>query len=490
MPDPRDDPELLRALAALTGPELACVTGNVLKVFDAILQAAAPLEGSETGRAVFDDLLRWGVLRPEDRGRRVCYLRHMELARRAGLSKNTVTRCTGLLVRLGLVEKRVARLGSDLPSNFFLLPAGRTAATTKGSIAMEFVVALYEKTIGPASAMIREELAPLVEQYTAEEWAAAFRQAAWSNVLRLTYVVKVLEGRAATTRGTRGLDLCHGCYRRILRQEEAQRQAARQDRPFEAGASGPPYEWPRCELCGDDVDDHGLGYYTVDNKRRRFCSVECRQLRNSRVSAPQHAVTMRQRVRSGLWTSPLEYTTHDERTEYAARGGEARAVQVRAEIEQGTWMPSYSKHAGNPVLFSAKQKLSAGGHVSDLTDAERDAYRLYMRELRARDRERVRLHNREYYRRCMSDPDKRATAQARYGRQRQKRDARPPNLALIRAREAAGLTCATLAATLGVHRQAVRQWELHSAVPRDPDLRRRVADLLGTWPWPEVAPDR
>ena len=197
MPGLRDDPELVRALATLTGPELACVTGSVLKVFCAILQAAVPLDGSEAASATFADLVRREVLRPEDRGRRVCYLLHMELARRAGLSKNTVSRCTGLLVRLGLVEKRFARAGGGLPSNLFLLPGGRTAATTKAAIAMEFVVALYEKTIGPASEMIREELAPLVEQYTAEQWVAAFRQAAWSNVLRLTYVVKVLEGRAA-----------------------------------------------------------------------------------------------------------------------------------------------------------------------------------------------------------------------------------------------------------------------------------------------------
>ena len=197
MPDLLHDPELARALAALTGPELAWVNGSVLKVLYAILHAAVPLDGSQAACATFDDLVRREVLRPQDRGRRLCYIRHVELAHRAGLSKNTVSRCTRLLVRLGLIEKRFAQGGGGLPSNLFLLPDGRTAATTKGEIAMEFVVALYEKTIGPASEMIREELAPLVEQYTAEEWAAAFRQAAWSNVLRLTYVVKVLEGRAA-----------------------------------------------------------------------------------------------------------------------------------------------------------------------------------------------------------------------------------------------------------------------------------------------------
>ena len=182
------------------GPVLdpAGVTRSALKVLYTLLESSAPGgTGSEADRATFDDLVRRGALQPADRGRLLCSLPHLELARGAGLSKNTISRCTKQLARLGLVEKRLVRIRGGLPSNLFLLPEGRTTATAKGATPMETVLTLYEKTIGPATEMIREELAPLVDRYSAEEWDAAFRQAAWSNVLRLSYVVKVLEGRAA-----------------------------------------------------------------------------------------------------------------------------------------------------------------------------------------------------------------------------------------------------------------------------------------------------
>ena len=85
--------------------------------------------------------------------------------------------------------------------------------------------------------------------------------------------VRTLAVRATSRRG---LDLCQTCYRRILRQEQAQRQEKQHAYPYDDPSPGPPYEWPRCELCGDDLDSHGLGYYTVNRTRRRFCSVECR----------------------------------------------------------------------------------------------------------------------------------------------------------------------------------------------------------------------
>jgi hypothetical protein len=52
----------------------------------------------------------------------------------------------------------------------------------------------------------------------------------------------------------------------------------------------------------------------------------------------------------------------------------------------------------------------------------------------------------------------------------------------------ASLPRALLAALLGVRRHSVRLCEQHSTVPRDPDLRRRVADLLGAWPWLDQPP--
>jgi len=63
---------------------------------------------------------------------------------------------------------------------------------------------------------------------------------------------------------------------------------------------------------------------------------------------------------------------------------------------------------------------------------------------------------------------------------------RPPNLVFREARERAGLSQAEMARRLGVALNTVWNWEAHSAQARDAETRRRVADLLGCWPW-EVA---
>ena len=82
---------------------------------------------------------------------------------------------------------------------------------------------------------------------------------------------------SATQRVRYGLDLCFTCYRRIRSQHATPprpadlRSTASLAVAAAQQAAGPPYCWPLCEFCGQDVDQHGLGTYTTKGKPRRFC---------------------------------------------------------------------------------------------------------------------------------------------------------------------------------------------------------------------------
>ena len=200
MPDYSTPDDILpgRFLELLPSLLDAGATANALKVLRAIFHAAAVLEEGHEGPCAFCDRERCMVgLRAEDRGLILCCLPNREVVRLTGLCRKTVMRCRWELTCLGTLEGPAFIVRRSIPCSLYRLKDCRTTATPKGETPMDTVLTLYEKTIGPATEMIREELAPLVDRYSAEEWDAAFRQAAWSNVLRLSYVVKVLEGRAA-----------------------------------------------------------------------------------------------------------------------------------------------------------------------------------------------------------------------------------------------------------------------------------------------------
>jgi len=42
-------------------------------------------------------------------------------------------------------------------------------------------------------------------------------------------------------------------------------------------------------------------------------------------------------MRQGLSTNPLDFTTHEERSQYGSLRADVRAAQIQAEIQQGTW---------------------------------------------------------------------------------------------------------------------------------------------------------
>ena len=103
---------------------LARLSGNAYKTLSVLSLAAIPLgTGSRQSQAFFRDLVAAGVVSPRDRGRLFACLRHHEIARRAGLSKNTLSRCTAELQAEGMVEKRrVHQAGGTAYNLFFLLP--------------------------------------------------------------------------------------------------------------------------------------------------------------------------------------------------------------------------------------------------------------------------------------------------------------------------------------------------------------------------------
>lgn len=300
--------------------------------------------------------------------------------------------------------------------------------------------------------------------------------------------------------GKYGLDLCDMCYSRMRqRQQAALKPAPPELAPGEL-PPGPPFTWPRCEWCGDDVDAHGLGYYTRRGTPRLCCSVECTTRRNQRIGLPIVAAILRQRVREGTWIHPMAGLTPEQVRAINLRAAAAAAEVVHARMEDGTWHPPPRdgprpnaryprKHAGNPDFYRACQKRKLGARLAELTPAEREASRAYQRAVLARTREARNDRQREARRAQLSDPVERAALRGSEARARARLSLCPRNTVLIAARTAAGLTRRDLAAALGVSKKAVDAWERHSAVPRDPDLRHRVADLLGTWPWPEKEPD-
>ena len=256
---------------------------------------------------------------------------------------------------------------------------------------------------------------------------------------------------ATSRRGKYGLDICRQCYYRMRRSQASQATPA--EIATALRASGPPYEWPLCERCGEPVTRHGLGYYTSKGKQRRFCSRGCRNTANSRSGAPIRSDKAKQRVRAGEWQNPAGRQTPEQHRAISQLGGAARAEQHRAAIEDGNFIkpseyPGASDklsrprvHSDNPLLHRALEKLRDGS-MNDLTEAEAEAYRAYRRE------------------------------QARKLRQQ------PTNEKFRRARLAAGLSQAEIARRLGVSANTVWRWEKHGARPRSSEMREKIKEIL------------
>lgn len=126
--------------------------------------------------------------------------------------------------------------------------------------------------------------------------------------------------------GRWGLNLCTACYNHLLSRKLAARPAPAELLESARAAGAPPFEWPLCEYCGEDVNQLDLGYYTLARTQRRFCSVRCHNIHNGLVSADVAAAKLRERVREGLWTDPHDFTTPEERRRYGRLGASVRAA--------------------------------------------------------------------------------------------------------------------------------------------------------------------
>lgn len=138
---------------------LAKLTGNAFKVLSVLGLAASPLgTGSEQAEAFFQDLVRSGIVFPQDRGRLFCCILHHELMRRAGISKNTLSRCTAELEKRGMVEKReVSGEGTRRYNIYFILPSSHLDKynTHRQSSRATNVTAVPKRGTAPGNAIPR-----------------------------------------------------------------------------------------------------------------------------------------------------------------------------------------------------------------------------------------------------------------------------------------------------------------------------------------------
>ena len=253
-----------------------------------------------------------------------------------------------------------------------------------------------------------------------------------------------------------------------------------------------------CDLCGEPFPP-GVSWFTTKGTPRLYCSDTCKATANSRAGAPIRSRKARERVRRGEWQNPSPLLRADATPEEIetwrrkVAGGVSRARQQ--EVTEGCWHnPALSeearrklsrprKHTDDPVLHSAMEKLTAGLPMADLTTEEQEAYRAYRRRLRRARADEVRAYYRRRYRVQMATEGGRARLREKWRQQRARLEQRVPNRRLIEARQAAGLSQAALARAVGVSQTAVSKWERFGAIPRSPEVRRRVEEMLGkVWP--------
>lgn len=143
-----------------------------------------------------------------------------------------------------------------------------------------------------------------------------------------------------------------------------------------------------CDLCAGVIK---ADEWFTRRGPRRYCCVDCKNTANSRAGAPIRSDKAKERIASGQWQNPREKMTPEQISETQSRA--SRTTRMR-EVEEGRWRnPALAdeareklsrprKHTG--ALHSAIEKLRAGVRMSDMTEAEQDAYRAYTHDLRER----------------------------------------------------------------------------------------------------------
>ncbi len=178
-----------------------------------------------------------------------------------------------------------------------------------------------------------------------------------------------------------------------------------------------------CDLCRGPIAPND--WYTTKGRPRLHCSIECRQSDNSRVGNPIRVAKIKQHIAAGTWKNPAHDLTPPQRSEISRRAG---TVARTREVAEGRWRnPGLTpearainsrpeKHGDNPVLHHAFELMQQGVKLSEMPQAERDAYNANNRRLYAEKREEKRAKwNAAYKRRqTVLTPEQRAAQRAKW----------------------------------------------------------------------------
>ncbi len=171
-----------------------------------------------------------------------------------------------------------------------------------------------------------------------------------------------------------------------------------------------------CDQCLGPIEADR--WHTSKGQPRMYCSRQCRNTGNSRAGSDIRSAKARRRVERGEWQNParLNPPTPEEQSR------RARLARKR-EVEAGTWrnpaldeaarrkLSRPRKHAKNPTLHRAMEKLRGGGQIDMLTPDEQREYRRYRARLRDARRSEINTSaRRRYHRRraAMSEEEKEA----------------------------------------------------------------------------------
>lgn len=173
-----------------------------------------------------------------------------------------------------------------------------------------------------------------------------------------------------------------------------------------------------CEQCGEPFPSDVSPY--TRRGPRLYCSRECRNTANSRNGNPVRTAKLRQAVAEGRWQNPhhLHPPTGEEQSARSRKG------RLR-EVAEGRWrnpaldpaarakLSRPRKHADDPVLHRAVERLGQGAKMADLTDEERTRYNVYRQELRRARAAEVRERQRACYHRMIARLDAAGRARLR-----------------------------------------------------------------------------
>lgn len=165
-----------------------------------------------------------------------------------------------------------------------------------------------------------------------------------------------------------------------------------------------------CDHCKGEIPPGD--WYTAHGKPRLYCSIDCRNTANSRNGNPVRTAKLRQAVADGRWQNPahLRPPTCEEQSARSRKGrlregAEGRWRNPALDPAARAKLSRPRKHADDPLLHRAIERLRQGGKMRDLTPEEHASYRAYRRALEQARLTEIRAYQRACYHRLMSALD-------------------------------------------------------------------------------------